>query len=871
MKKEETNDIVQFLLPALEKLGIPKENIKVDVTSEKSGRKRGDVWISAVKQGDSDFEKNIIALIEAKHRNTTIGDIEWRNAMKQGREKGARQGLNYYVVTNCRSDFRYYNAHNDEEIFLDGKVLIKPISLDVLKKIQTQVNKDNWFVVHKTQMRFARVSEPKFRTTLKKLAHIYRSAGLEKDSRIDPTVSLVVLKYLSEKEKESRSLNKSIKLWDDFRSLANDLEVGDLRVEFEKMMYLIWDEESQYKENVYKDFKDLIAKFSTKLKNEDFKKLYRELDGYHFHGADFDLFGAIYEEFASKSKKKEFGEFYTRRHIASIVARLLLRNEITPREELNICDPACGTGGFLTEAFKTLRDQYSANKKLNENTEKKLKLDVLWGYDNDEKSVARTKLNMFLVGDGHIHIYDVDDSLIGWDINIGWKENEFDYVLTNPPMGQYKGKARIEDFAFTNEKRYELLFVEIAVKAVKPGGEVAIVVNDGALEAPSREKFRTELLKTCDINAIVSLTKFAFAPYTKEKTYVLFMQKKQLEEANQIQKHPIWHFIVDYDGYANSDKRFRTKYHDDLPELRKKFERAVKQNQFYITDRSAFEQQRANYEREVNPREKSEGLTGMKCGFVEMDRIREANFHNLLSEFHLRPVDVETISEDELDRRIRETTKELKALEVDLISELDKVIASGKLSLKEGDLVELGKCFNIKGGNSGLTEEFLYNNQPIEEEDMLPIYSGATLEENLMGYITREAKPAGKNLKIFKGPCILVSRKGYAGVMSYITEGEFTTNDDAYVLTLKSQWKNKINLRWFVYQFQSLFRSLVTSKSDNSTFNKKYAQKQSVLMPEKELQECVAEKLNKIDNLTAVLTSLKLELEKLLEKPIMTT
>ena len=91
----------------------------------------------------------------------------------------------------------------------------------------------------------------------------------------------------------------------------------------------------------------------------------------------------------------------------------------------------------------------------------------------------------------------------------------------------------------------------------------------------NKEDFRIKLLKKCNIHAIVSLNKFAFAPYTKEKTYVLFMQKKQEREIGKIQSKPIWHFILDYDGYANSDKRYRTKYHDDIPELEEHFNKAI--------------------------------------------------------------------------------------------------------------------------------------------------------------------------------------------------------------------------------------------------------------------------------------------------------
>ena len=664
MKKEEVNDIVQHLVPKLEEIGISKDYCKVDVTTEKTGHKRGDVWISNEKQEERGFEKNIIALIEAKHRNCVIGDMDWRDAMRQGVEKSLKQGLTYYIVTNCISDFRFYNTFNDEEIKLDEKPITRLQSFEILEKIDTQVNESNSHVIHKASKSIVSFSEKKFRTTLKNLADIYRSAGLKKgDQRIDPTVSFVVIKYIGEKEKERRTLSKAIKLWNDLSDIASDVN-ADLKGEFNKITEQIWGEKSEYRKNIYKDFKDLL-KFSNKLRNEHFKKIYKELNRYHFHGCNFDLYGSIYEEFASQTKKKEFGEFYTRRHITGVVARLLLRNEITGRD-LTICDPACGTGGFLTEAYKALVRNYSINGKLDEKVMKKITNDTFWGLDNDGKSVARTKLNMFLVGDGHTHIDEIDDSLMGWNETIGWKENEFDYIMTNPPMGKYEGGALVEKFEFTNEKRYELLFIEKIVKAVKTGGEIAVVINDGALEAPTRENFRKRLLQHCDIYAIISLTKFAFAPYTKEKTYILFMRKKQKENVGTIQEFPIWHFIVDYDGFANSDKRYRTKYHDDLGELEEKFNEAVNLSKLYTSNRTRFDKERSKYERKVNQREKEEGLTGMKYGYVEMDKSKEHNFHDLLSEFYLRPIIVKTISKEQY-------TKKLKEIKTDILNLLDRL------------------------------------------------------------------------------------------------------------------------------------------------------------------------------------------------------
>ena len=140
------------------------------------------------------------------------------------------------------------------------------------------------------------------------------------------------------------------------------------------------------------------------------------------------------------------------------------------------------------------------------------------------------------------------------------------------------------------------------------------------------------------------------------------MQKKQDDEVGEIQKFPIWHFILDYDGYANSDKRYRTKYHDDIPELEEKFDGAVKLAKLYETDIEKFEIEKHKFEREVNDREKEEGLWGMKYGYVEIERINEENFYNLLSEFHLRPVILKRMKEKEFDDIILQKINDLQAL-----------------------------------------------------------------------------------------------------------------------------------------------------------------------------------------------------------------
>ena len=139
------------------------------------------------------------------------------------------------------------------------------------------------------------------------------------------------------------------------------------------------------------------------------------------------------------------------------------------------------------------------------------------------------------------------------------------------------------------------------------------------------------------------------------------MQKKQEEDIGSIQKTPIWHFILDYDGYANSDKRFATKYHDEIPELEDKFPGAVMLSLLSLNNFDTFQKERSNFERAVNEREEKEGLRGLKCGYVEMKNVNEDNFYNLISEFHLRPYGARPITEDEFELLLGELNTKLRA------------------------------------------------------------------------------------------------------------------------------------------------------------------------------------------------------------------
>lgn len=180
----------------------------------------------------------------------------------------------------------------------------------------------------------------------------------------------------------------------------------------------------------------------------------------------------------------------------------------------------------------------------------------------------------------------------------------------------------------------------------------------------------------------------------------------------------------------------------------------------------------------------------------------------------------------------------------------------------------ISEVLNIKGGNSGLIEEFIYHNLPKTEEDKIEILTSATLERTAMGFISKNAKPNNKKLKIFEGPAMLVARNGYAGTMRYISRGRFTTNDHAYVLAPKKAWIDKINLEWFINEYQKLFWKIVTSKSDNATFSKEYAERQIIQIPHINDQNKIMQKMTPLRVLIQKLNVIENKINELLEYTI---
>lgn len=311
------------------------------------------------------------------------------------------------------------------------------------------------------------------------------------------------------------------------------------------------------------------------------------------------------------------------------------------------------------------------------------------------------------------------------------------------------------------------------------------------LENPSDRALRRELLETCDITAIISLPKFAFAPYTKEKTYALFFTKRS-EKNTRVQTKPIWMYVIDNDGLANSDKRFPTKLrnnrngwmHDEI-------------SGWVNTDGDEMpgliEERWMTFDDKLRGttwlNEQGQMVTERKGGYISIDTILEDKYISLLPEFYLR-------------------AREHEASEA--IFEYSKYQARG---------VSASTILEAVSGNSGLTEEYIYSLLLHRGERKYRLLTGSMDVENAIRIQRcQHPKNAERLISVYSGQAIHVVRKGKAGHVSYLESGDYTLNDDAYLLVEKPGHGYKLSLKWLAIANRQVFREY-SSNSDNGTWN----------------------------------------------------
>jgi len=647
-------------------LSIPLRQIVNDTTFQRyTGSKRPDLLISEYeydKTNDDQFIQNLAAYAEVKDTSCSVDDADWKDGMTQAKSKAERLGLPYFIVTNCKTSI-FYNTRTLAEITLNRNPIREFQTIDILRLLKSRIAKSPELTdIHTNVDSISTISEAIFNKKLWELKTIYRGINFkDTQQKIDFTIGFVSLEFFEEKAVLENTKDATKIYWSESRDDNDEKLVANIDAYIRRLA----------KETDFKEFKNLVDALRLAItgngqqplvSKEDVRRIYEVVDSMRpLHGAGFDLFGAVYEMFASSKEKKEFGEYFTRRHYAHLLSKLLLQDRKfwNRDQQFTILDPACGTGGFLTEGFKVLKNNYELNGTFNQDSRTFLEKHCFYGIDVRDDNISRTRLNMFLVGDGHTNMRRADSLK---PKEYPFRISQFDYVITNPPYGY--GTVRAETSSISTV-RTEIAFLCRIRQLLKVGGSACVIQPDGVLENPSYTTFRKELLQQFDLNAIVSLPKFAFAPYTKEKTYAVFLTRRA-DARTKIQSQAIWMYIIDNDGLANSDKRFPTKLRNNRngwlhDEISGWVSTNGEEMPGVLEDRwMKFDDLGGNETEWVD--EKGIRKRLHKGGFLSIQRILEDKYVTLLPEYYLRPYEAKYMELTDLEQEIKVVKATLEGL-----------------------------------------------------------------------------------------------------------------------------------------------------------------------------------------------------------------
>ncbi|MCL4822552.1 MAG: type I restriction-modification system subunit M [Vicinamibacteria bacterium] len=258
-----------------------------------------------------------------------------------------------------------------------------------------------------------------------------------------------------------------------------------------------------------------------------------------------DTKGDVYEYMLGKiATAGQNGQFRTPRHIIRLMVELT-----APQPSDVICDPACGTGGFLVAAGEYLRERHPAllhDANLREHFHHRM----FHGFDFDNTMLRIGSMNMLLHGVENPDIR-YRDSLAQ---DHAGEEEKYTLVLANPPFAgslDYENTAK-DLLQIVKTKKTELLFLALFLRLLKPGGRAAVIVPDGVLFGSSRahKELRRLLVEDQKLDAVVSLPGGVFKPYAGVSTAILVFTK-----TNSGGTDHVWFYDVDADGWSLDDKR----------------------------------------------------------------------------------------------------------------------------------------------------------------------------------------------------------------------------------------------------------------------------------------------------------------------------
>ena len=458
---------------------------EVGVTNSQRGQGRARADINVYKsEADKLASKSPVIVVECKAEHITIREEDYF----QGYNYASWAGADFFVTTNLKETriFRVIKGHIPKKL---EEVVNIPTAEEM--KSEKKINE-----LLKQTKAFTR---DEFSKLLFKCHNIIRNNDkLSPEAAFDEISKILFIKIRYERTNSENQIFSLEAFRADKESYDKYKSKGDK--DFYQLLF----------EKTKEDFRDDDLVESTeiiRIRENSFEAIVKELEIYNLSTTSDDVKGIAFEEFLGKTFRGELGQFFTPRTIVNFMVEVL-----DPQETETICDPCCGSGGFLIKAFEYVRAKIEAkvqqekelikqeyytetyeklsdaekekiddkvnkffsqlNEELNINNDKSrirtLSYDCIFGTDANPRMSRTAKMNMIMHGDGHGGVHHNDGLL---NVN-GIFENRFDVILTNPPFGARVEKSLkiTEADKYTDEeriKKYQKRYGDEYNKALK--------------------------------------------------------------------------------------------------------------------------------------------------------------------------------------------------------------------------------------------------------------------------------------------------------------------------------------------------------------------------------------------------------------------
>ena len=288
-----------------------------------------------------------------------------------------------------------------------------------------------------------------------------------------------------------------------------------------------------------------------------------------------DVRGDVYEYLLSKIAQSGLnGQFRTPRHIIRMMVEMM-----DPSSDEVICDPACGTSGFLVASGEYLREKKKQEIFFDKQKKDHYMNDMFHGYDMDRTMLRIGAMNMMTHG--------IDNPVIEYRDSLSDQNPDKDMyslVLANPP---FKGSLDAESVSadllkVCKTKKTELLFLALFLRILKIGGRCACIVPDGVLFGSSKahKDIRKEIVENQRLEAVISMPSGVFKPYAGVSTAILIFTKTEHGGTDNV-----WFYDMTADGLSLDDKRSPIT-DNDIPDIIERFKNLDKEVNRKRTEKS---------------------------------------------------------------------------------------------------------------------------------------------------------------------------------------------------------------------------------------------------------------------------------------------